>query len=59
MAETKPDTACCAPKPRIVNLGIQTFYEALLSQGVQAVQIAWTPPARQDAETESLLEGYL
>lgn len=59
MAETKSENLCCAPKPRIVNLGIQTFYEALMAQGVQAVQISWSPPVKQDAETESLLEGYL
>ncbi len=46
-------------KPRIVNLGIQTFYEALLAQDVECVQIEWTPPIKQDAEMENLLDQYL
>lgn len=46
-------------KPRIVNLGIQTFFDALVAQGATCVQLDWTPPARQDAETESLLDQYL
>ena len=53
---------CCkkpSDKPSVVNLGIQTFYEALLEQGVECTQIEWTPPAKQDAETESLLDQYL
>ncbi len=46
-------------KPRIVNLGIQTFYDALLSQGVDCVQVQWQPPARLSEEMEELLEKYL
>ena len=46
-------------KPRIVNLGIQTFYDALVAQGATCVQLDWTPPARQDAEMETLLDQYL
>lgn len=46
-------------KPRVVNLGIQTFYDALIRQGVECVQIEWTPPVRQDEETEALLDQYL
>lgn len=46
-------------KPRVANLGIQTFYEALLEQGVECVQIEWTPPVKQSEEMENLLDQYL
>lgn len=46
-------------KIRVINLGIQAFYEALLDQGVQATQIQWQPPARQDEEIERLLDEFL
>lgn len=44
---------------RVVNLGIQAFFDALVAQGAPCVQLDWTPPARQDAETEALLDQYL
>ena len=46
-------------KPRVINLGIQSFYEALERQGVQCVQIQWTPPFHQDEEIEELLDEFL
>ncbi|MEA5016294.1 MAG: fdrA domain protein [Candidatus Limiplasma sp.] len=46
-------------KPRVVNVGIQTFYEALLSQGVECAQIQWHPPVKQSEEIESLLDKFL
>ena len=52
-----PDEA--QAKPRVINLGIQNFYDALERQGVKCVQIQWTPPCQQDAEIEELLDLYL
>ena len=58
MAEEKK--CCCAPKKlKVINLGIQTFYEALLSQNVKTTQIQWQPPVKQDAEIEELLDMFL
>jgi hypothetical protein len=53
------ETCNRAQKPRIVNLGIQTFYEALVAQGVECVQIQWQPPVKQSEEIEALLDEYL
>ncbi|NLV58885.1 MAG: hypothetical protein GXY67_08940 [Clostridiales bacterium] len=47
------------PKPRVVNVGIQAFYEALLAQGVECAQIQWHPPAQQSEEIQSLLDMFL
>lgn len=46
-------------KIRVINLGIETFYDALVEQGVKAVQIDWRPPVKQDAEIENLLDEFL
>lgn len=46
-------------KPRIVNIGIRTFYDALVQQGATCVQIDWAPPACVDPETDTLLDRYL
>lgn len=44
---------------RIANLGIQPFYDALVAQGADCVQMEWSPPPKQDAEVETLLSDYL
>lgn len=46
-------------KPRVVNVGIQAFYEALLSQEVECAQIDWRPPVKQGEEIENLLDMFL
>lgn len=46
-------------KIRVINIGIQTFYEALLQQGVKTTQIQWQPPVKQDEEIENLLDEFL
>ncbi len=46
-------------KIRVINLGIETFYDALVEQGVKAVQIDWRPPVKQDEEIENLLDEFL
>lgn len=54
--------SCKAQPPvklRVANLGIQTFYDALLSQDVECVQIEWQPPIEQDKEIMDLLDEYL
>ena len=44
---------------RVVNIGIQMFYEALVSQQVDCVQIQWQPPVKQSKEIEDLIDSYL
>lgn len=46
-------------KIRVINLGIETFYDALTKQGVKATQLAWRPPVKQDEEMEELLDEFL
>ncbi len=41
--------------PRVVNVGLSGFAEALATQGVAVIQVEWTPPARGDADLALLL----
>ena len=58
---TEKETRACAEstKPRVINIGISTFYEALLSQKVKATQLNWQPPVKQSKEMEELLDMFL
>ena len=46
-------------KPKVANLGIQFFYEALAAQGCDCTQIMWMPPMQPSKETEALLDDLL
>ncbi len=46
-------------KPRVVNIGIEVFYQALVLQEVDCAQIQWQPPAEQNEEITFLLDAYL
>lgn len=46
-------------KLRVINIGIETFYEALLAQEAKATQIQWHPPAKQSQEMQDLLDAFL
>ncbi|HLC02988.1 MAG TPA: acyl-CoA synthetase FdrA [Anaerolineales bacterium] len=39
-----------------INVGLESFYESLLSQGAQAVQMDWRPPAGGDDRLSAILE---
>ena len=41
--------------PRVVNVGLSGFAEALATQGVAVIQVEWSPPARGDADLAMLL----
>ena len=43
----------------VINIGISTFYEALVEQDVKAVQLDWRPPVRQSEAIENLLDMLL
>ena len=34
--------------PRVINVGLSGFAEALAAQGVAVIQVDWSPPARGD-----------
>ena len=43
----------------VINLGLQKFAEDLAKQGVEVVQVDWTPPAGGDKEMLDLLDQLL
>jgi FdrA protein len=38
-----------------INVGLESFYESLISQGAQAVHVEWKPPAGGNEKLASLL----
>ncbi|MDD5207240.1 MAG: hypothetical protein PHS17_17575 [Desulfobacterales bacterium] len=40
---------------RVINLGLAAFYESLKSQGAEAVQVAWKPPAEGNQKLTDIL----
>ena len=38
-----------------INVGLESFYDSLVSQGAQAVQVEWRPPAGGNEKLASLL----
>jgi hypothetical protein len=43
----------------VINLGLKKFAENLEEQGVEVVQVDWTPPAGGDKEMLDLLDQLL
>ena len=43
----------------VVNLGLKSFGASLEQQGVEVVQVDWTPPAGGDQEMMDLLDELL
>jgi hypothetical protein len=44
---------------KVINIGLQEFYSALVAQGVEAVHVDWRPPAQGDQEMLDLLDKLL
>ncbi len=44
---------------KVINVGLELFFEALLLQHVDAVQVDWRPPADGDERLAGLLEKLL
>jgi FdrA protein len=38
-----------------INVGVETFYESLLAQGAEAVQVDWKPPAGGNEKLQAIL----
>jgi FdrA protein len=43
----------------VIAMGLRDFAESLREQGVEVVQVDWTPPAGGDEELADLLEKLL
>lgn len=43
----------------VINLGLKQFADNLQEQGVEVVQVDWTPPAGGDKEMLDLLDQLL
>ena len=46
-------------KLKVINIGLQSFYESLKSQNTRVVQIRWKPPIKQSEEINNLLDKLL
>jgi hypothetical protein len=53
------DCGCKEVNIRVINLGLQHFYEALVSQNVKTTQLEWRPPVKQSAAITALLDEFL
>ncbi len=42
--------------PKVINIGVRSFFETVLAQGAYAVHVDWKPPAGGDPELARLLE---
>lgn len=51
--------ALLAEGPRAVNLGLESFAEALRLQGAGVVHVAWSPPPPEAEELADLLDQVL
>ena len=43
-------------KLKVINIGIETFVEALKKQGAEVIHVDWRPPAGGDVEILKLLD---
>lgn len=43
-------------KPKVINIGIELFYESLVKQGAKVLQVNWKPPASSDEELLDILD---
>jgi len=44
---------------KVINIGLDVFYQALKDQGVEAVQVSWKPPVKLEKEYEDILSKIL
>ncbi|MFB0569422.1 MAG: fdrA domain protein [Nitrososphaeria archaeon] len=44
---------------KVINIGLDVFYQALKDQGVEAVQVSWKPPIKLEKEYEDILSKIL
>lgn len=46
-------------QPKVINIGIVEFAEALKEQGIDVVHVDWKPPAEDDKNIMDLLDEVL
>lgn len=44
---------------RVINLGLDIFYNAMVTQEVKAVDVEWKPAPKLDKESEDILDKIL
>ena len=44
---------------RVINIGLDIFYNALQMQNVKAVDVSWRPAPKLEKETEDILDKIL
>jgi len=44
---------------KVVNVGLEIFYEGLRRQGVESVQVSWQPPPKLGKKLEKALDKLL
>ncbi|MDH5704164.1 MAG: hypothetical protein OEY99_08100 [Aigarchaeota archaeon] len=44
---------------KVINIGLDVFYQALKDQGVEAVQVSWKPPVKLEKEYKDILDKIL
>ncbi len=45
--------------PKVINIGLRSFFESSNIQGIPVVHIRWEPPARGNQELLKLLDKLL
>jgi len=59
LAEVQPpkaDSSFLSRPVAAINVGLETFYDSLVGQGAQAVQVEWKPPAGGDERLQAILQ---
>jgi len=46
-------------EPKVINIGLEIFKDALDSQHIKVVQVAWEKPVRLEKEYEDILSKIL
>jgi len=41
---------------RVINIGLQIFYESLTEQKIEVIHVNWEPKPKLDKETEDILD---
>ncbi len=44
---------------KVINIGLQPFYDEIVFQGVPALQLNWRPPVKQSKEVQDMLDMFL
>ncbi|MHA2224049.1 MAG: fdrA domain protein [Candidatus Hodarchaeales archaeon] len=45
--------------PKVINIGLRSFFESCQTQGIKVVHIHWEPPAQGDNDLLDLLDKLL